>query len=267
MIRNMRHRLVLSLYSSVALAGLAVFSYGLFNLVGSVLFSLVLLPQSAGGGFRIEAVAAIVGIHLMVTLVGGTVAVFAARTWWQRRHAGPAPEEASVARTSLGRILATLIFGGFAVVSGLSLYYILGAIAQDAALATSGVTTTAGIASFAPDPEVHADAFRVHYVFETADGERVTGVAGRWRWQIEALQAAVRVPVTYLPIDPHISELEFTFSLQDTLEMVGSQFAVFLVGVWGAGRNLGIWPKARRKQEPAATVPLAELRAARRNIR
>jgi hypothetical protein len=256
MIANMRHRLVLSLYSTVATTGLAVFAYGLFNFIGALLFLPAALSAQAGGGrAQIGAVATIVGMHLLVTLAGGTVAFFAGRTWWRRRRAGPAPEEASVARTSLGRILATLIFGAFAFISGVTLYYALGAVSRDAALAATGITTTAGIASFEPDPAVHEDAFCVHYVFETPDGRRVVGVTGRWRWQVEALQKAGTTEVTYLPKDPQVSRLEFSFSLQETLQVLGTQFAVFLVGIWGAGKNLGIWPNGRRDAAGAAGGP------------
>jgi hypothetical protein len=137
----------------------------------------------------------------------------------------------------------------------------LGAYARDATLAGSGVTIEARVTGYVPAPEIHEDTTRVHYSFTTPQGEQVDGSRNQWRWQVDDIRKTGKVPVTYLPDNPAFQHMDNSFDLDAALAMIGQYLAIFCVGVWAAGRNLGLWGRARGGTEPAVlpdSMPRAE---------
>lgn len=114
MITNMRHKLVLSLYSTIGLAGLAACAIGLFSACG-VVFIMLAASAADTSGFRFDFALMLAGGWLLLGAVGGLVAWFGLRTWYVKRRQGPSPDEDSVAKTPIGKVVAVIIFGAFAL--------------------------------------------------------------------------------------------------------------------------------------------------------
>lgn len=268
MITNMRHKLVLSLYSTVGIAGLVVFGFGLLGFCTTGLFTLFagFTQYVAGdGAFPLGTVVLFPLAYLLVTAVGGLVAWYGIRTWYARRQAGPVDESASVAKTPLGRVVAVVIFGFFACYAAYTLYFLFGMYARDGALEAFGTTVNARITSIEPLPEVHKDAVSVHYTFTTPDGTIINDKRNQWVWQADKLKETGTIPVTYVAAEPSLHHGAREFDLQDALGLLGQYIAIFCVGVWGAGKNLGLWATGKKSGaiEDMRRLPIAPERVAR----
>lgn len=257
MITSMRHKLVLKLYLTVGLVGLAAGVIGALSFGGALLFSLsALLQPGMGIDLDLGFVAMLLLGWFGLAAVGGGVALFALTRWWNLRKDGPAPDSASVGDSVLSRTISFLIFAGIAGYFGVTLVEMLGIYTTNGQLAASGATATAKITGYEPAPEEHADLFRVYYTFTTADGAEISDWRYHWRSELDELKKTNTAPVTYLPDNPAVRKMKLEFSLDGALESLGLYFSVFCVGVWGAGRNLGLWKRPdRRMPEPEAVLP------------
>jgi len=207
-------------------------------------------------GFDLPFVLATLLRTVMTTLGGGLVAWLAFRTWRRRRRAGPPPDSNGVEKSLLGRVVAVLIYGTAASVTGANMLYSLDPTVRDASLATWGKTATARVFAVEPMPDVHEELQHVRYQFRAEDGTIAEGYRNQFTFAARPLLVGDTVTVTYLPEHPATSAADLDFSLDGVLEFFGLQFTVFAVGVWGFSINSGLW--RRRDDEPAMPAAPSE---------
>ncbi len=254
MITNMRHKLVLSLYATIGLAGLVAAILGLGGTFVSLWFILAAASGADfGTNFDFGFALMLLGGWSVVAAVGVPVGFFGLRTWYRRRKAGPSPDEDAVAKTPVGRVLAVIIFGGFALYAGYTLVYAFPYFGREALLSLTGTTTLATVTDYVPAPEVSPNVVRVHYRLTTARGEVIEDSRNQWIGEIEEIKKTGTVPVTYLPHYPDIRVMNLKFDAGDIGKLLGQYIAILAVGVWGAGKNLGLW--WNKKSTPGGSEP------------
>ncbi len=263
-IGQMRHRLQLKLYSTLALVGLAVAGYGLFGLIPVAWIVLVAGASDVGSlaatgrgvtGFDWPFVIAVLFRAVMITLTGALLAWLAFRTWRIRRRIGPPPDSNGIEKSLRGRIIAVLIYGAAASVTGANMLYSIDPTVRDVSLATWGKTATGRIFAVesGPLPDSQFIVEHLRYQFRTDDGRIVEGHKNQLpETQGRTLKLNDTVEVTYLPSSPATNRADFSFSLSGVLEFFGLQFTVFAVGAWGFAVNSGL---LRRHDEPGVPEP------------
>jgi hypothetical protein len=248
-VHRYRYRLALELYRTLTLAGLALAGWGLMNLIplagiatGAAMFdagSLSLTGRSASG-FDWPFVLAILARCIFTTGGGVILAATAYRAFRNRRRAGPPPNSNGLEKSPIRRAIATVIYGVAASVSGATLLAATDMTIRDIMLTYWGKSAVGRIYDVRPAPEIDDDVEQLTYSFRTADGIVMDGIKNQWTFKTDRPGMNDMVEVTYLETSPMTNVAGFSFTLGDLFGMIGMQFIVFCVGVWGFATNSGL---------------------------
>lgn len=258
-IASFRHQLQLRLYRTLALIGLAIAAYGLFNLWPSVLLAIGLaMDNGSGPGLDWPTVLTIVAQGAATTLGGVILTILSYRTYNARRRAGPPPDSNAMEKTPLRRLLAIAIYGIAALYAGANLAAATQMTIRDLLLLGWGEHAVGRVFDVRPAPEIDDNVEQLTYRFRAADGKILDGIKNQWAFAAERIGMDDAVEVTYLPASPMTNIVGFSFELKDLISIVGLQFVVFAVGIWGVLMNTGLLkrhPLPASEAAPPATPP------------
>ncbi|UJW87254.1 DUF3592 domain-containing protein [Devosia sp. SL43] len=257
MISLMRYCVSLALGTMGALAGLGVLAYGLVHFVGALFIATTMagsdLPHS---GFRGDMATLVVAQHLLPIMFGIAIVAVAVAFMLARIRAGLPDDEEGVGTTTPTRLLSLCIYSAGTLYGAYGLTFGIGPLVDDYRLAEQGRTVVAQILSAEPAPDIGPDIRRIHYQFLTEDGQIVTGTANQFEYTAPRTVKAGAAEVTYDPLDPSRSELDFSFSLQFALYFVAAQLVFLILGIWGFAKSA----QALRDSIPPPAAPTRPVR-------
>ena len=238
MISLMRYCVSLALGTMGALAGLGVLVYGLVYFVGALFAATTMagadLPHS---GFRGDMAALVVAQHLLPIIFGIAIIAVAVAFLLARIRAGLPNDDEGVGATTPTRLLSLCIYSAGTLYGAFGLTFGIGPLVDDYRLAAQGRTAIAQVLGAEPAPDIGPDIHRVHYQFVTSDGQTVTGTANQFVYTAPRTVKDGVAEVTYDPLDPSRSELDFSFSLQFALYFVAAQLVFVSLGIWGFAKS------------------------------
>jgi hypothetical protein len=269
MISLMRYCVSLILGTMGALAGLGVLVYGLVHFVGALFIATTIagstLPHS---GFRGEMAALVVAQHLLPIVFGTAIIAVAVAFMLARIRAGLPGDEEGVSSTKPTRLLSMCIYSAGTLYGAYGLTFGITPLVDDYRLAEQGQTVVAQVLGAEPAPDIGPDIHRVLYQFVTADGQTVTGTANQFEYTAPRTVGAGVAEVTYDPLDPSRSELDFSFSLQFALYFVAAQLVFVILGIWGFAKSAQALrgsppPAAPTRQVRPAVIPVSPVAVSR----